>query len=167
MAEAEAGLSALDDFLPSYEFSERHRIAIAADAARADRAVRDVTFAEVPALRALLFLRGIGVGAARESVLTAMQRRSTVLEDVPGEGIVLSLQGQFWRWRGRGEEPPAKAVVDFRAQGGGLTTETRIHVPDPVSRRRFARYWRAIRPFSGLTRILVLRAAKRRAERTA
>ena len=156
----------LDDFLPSYEFAERHTIAIDADAAGADRAVREVTFKEVPAVRALLLARGLGAGSAGDTVLGAMRRRATVLDDVPGEGIVLSLSGRFWRVRGSGgDEPAATAVVDFRAAGGGLTTETRVHVPDPGSRRKFACYWRVIRPFSGLTRILVLRAAKRRAER--
>jgi len=90
--------------------------------------------------------------------------RATVLEDVPGEGLILTLSGRFWRLRGRGPEPPATAVIDFRVQPGSLTTETRVHVPHPVSRRKFTRYWRVVRPFSGLIRLLVLRAVKRRAE---
>ena len=93
-----------------------------------------------------------------------MVPRATVLEDVPGEGVVLTLSGQFWRLRGRGPEAPATAVIDFRAVPGSLATETRVHVPDPVSRRKFGRYWRIVRPFSGLIRLVVLRAAKRRAE---
>jgi peroxiredoxin len=93
-----------------------------------------------------------------------MVPRATVVEDTPGEGIVLSVTGQFWRLRGRGSEPPATAVVDFRSAPGRLSTETRVHVPDPVSRRKFERYWRVVRPFSGLIRMSVLRAAKRRAE---
>jgi hypothetical protein len=96
-----------------------------------------------------------------------MVPHGSVLEDVPGEGMVVSLSGQFWRLRGRGPEAPAKAVVEFRARPGALTTETRVHVPDPVSRRKFERYWRVVRPFSGLIRVLVLRAAKRRAEAVA
>ena len=40
----------------------------------------------------------------------------------------------------------------------------RVHVADPAARRRFRRYWLVIRPFSGLIRILLLRAARRRAE---
>jgi hypothetical protein len=96
-----------------------------------------------------------------------MVPRATVLEDVPGEGIVLTLSGQFWRVRGRGEEAPATAVIDFRAEPGRLTTETRVRVSDPGSRKKFARYWRVVRPFSGLIRVLVLRAAKRRAESSA
>jgi hypothetical protein len=118
----------------------------------------------VPLVRVLLFARGLGARRAEEPVLDAMRRRATVVEDVPGEGIVLSLQGQFWRLRGRGAEPPATAVVDFRAERGRLTTETRVHVPDAASLRRFTRYWRVVRPFSGAIRMLVLRAAKRRAE---
>jgi membrane protein implicated in regulation of membrane protease activity len=157
----------LDDFLPAYEFAARHGVAVAADRDRVDAAVREVTFREVPVVRALLFARGLGASRGSERVVAAMMRRATVVEDVPGEGIVLSLTGQFWRLRGRGTEAPATAVVDFRAAPGSLTTETRIHVPDPESRRKFARYWRVVRPFSGLTRVLLLRAAKRRAERPA
>ena len=95
-----------------------------------------------------------------------MVPRATVLEDVPGEGLILTLRGQFWRLRGRGPEAPATAVIDFRALPGRLVTETRIHVPDPASRKKFARYWLVVRPFSGLIRMLVLAAAKRRAEAT-
>jgi hypothetical protein len=162
------GLSPLDEFMPAYEFSERHAISIAADAADVDLALRGVTFGDVPLMRVLLLLRGIGRPAADETVIGAMARRSTTLEDVPGEGLVLSLAGWFWRLRSRpGDESPARAVIDFRAEPGRLTTETRVHLDDAASRRKFARYWRLIRPFSGLTRIVVLRAAKRRAETAA
>jgi len=157
----------LDAYLPSYEFATRHEVSVDADPARADRALRQLTFKEVPLVRGLLFARGLGVRRAEDCVLATMVPRATVLEDVPGEGIVLTLSGRFWRLRGQGAEPPATAVIEFRVQPGRLTTETRVHVPDPASRRRFARYWRIVRPFSGLIRVLVLRAAKRRAEQAA
>jgi len=160
-------VKSLDDFLPSYEFATRHEVAVDADPAQADRALREVTFRDVPLVRGLLFARGLGARRAEETGLATMVPRATVLEDVPGEGLVLTLTGQFWRLRGRGAEPPATAVIDFRVRPGSLTTETRVHVPDPVSRRKFARYWRLVRPFSGLIRVLVLRAAKRRAEAAA
>ena len=48
-----------------------------------------------------------------------------------------------------------KAVIDFRVGPSLLSTETRVHVPDLVSRQKFGRYWLAIRPFSGLIRVLV------------
>jgi hypothetical protein len=154
----------LDAFLPAYDFSTRHAVAVAVDPVRADRALREVTFKEVPLVRALLLARGLGLRQGEDTVLGAMVPRATVLEDVPGEGVVLTLRGQFWRLRGRGSEAPATAVIDFRALPGSLATETRVHVPDPVSRRKFGRYWRIVRPFSGLIRMVVLRAAKRRAE---
>ena len=157
-------MKSLDAFLPAYEFSTRHTVSIAVDPVRADRALREVTFKEVPLVRALLLARGLGLRRAEDGVLATMVPRATILEDVPGEGLVLTLSGQFWRLRGRGPEAPATAVIDFRALPGRLATETRVHVPDPVSRRKFGRYWRVVRPVSGLIRMLVLRAAKRRAE---
>ncbi len=157
-------MKSLDAFLPAYDFSTRHAVAVAVDPVLADRALREVTFREVPLVRALLLARGLGLRRPEDTVLATMVPRATILEDVPGEGMVLRLSGQFWRLRGRGPEAPATAVVDFRALPGTLATETRVHVPDPVSRRRFGRYWKIVRPFSGLIRIVVLRAAKRRAE---
>ena len=157
-------MKSLDAFLPAYDFSTRHAVAVTVDPIRADRALREVTFREVPLVRALLVARGLGLRRGEDTVLGAMVPRATVLEDVPGEGVVLTLSGQFWRLRGRGPEAPATAVIDFRALPGSLATETRVHVPDPVSRRKFGRYWRIVRPFSGLIRMVVLRAAKRRAE---
>jgi hypothetical protein len=157
-------MKSLDAFLPAYDFSTRHAVAVAVDPVRADRALREVTFKEVPLVRALLVARGLGLRRGEDTVLGAMVPRATVLEDVPGEGVVLTLSGQFWRLRGRGPEAPATAVIDFRAVPGSLATETRVHIPDPVSRRKFGRYWRVVRPFSGLIRMVVLRAAKRRAE---
>ena len=157
-------MKSLDAFLPAYEFSTRHEVSVAVDPARADRAMREVTFKEIPLVRGLLLARGLGLRRAEDRVLATMVPRATILEDVPGEGLVLTLTGQFWRLRGRGTEAPATAVIDFRALPGSLATETRVHVPDPVSRRKFAHYWRIVRPFSGLIRMAVLRAAKRRAE---
>jgi hypothetical protein len=157
-------MKSLDAFLPAYEFSTRHTVSVNVDPLQADRALRAVTFKEVPLVRALLLARGLGLRKAEDTVLGTMVPRATVLEDVPGEGLVLTLSGQFWRLRGRGPEAPATAVIDFRALPGSLATETRVHVPDPMSRRKFGHYWRFVRPFSGLIRMVVLRAAKRRAE---
>ena len=159
-------MNSLDTYLPAYEFSTLHELTVDAPPEVAERALREVTFAEVPVVRVLLFARGIRAHRSDEPVVAAMVPRATVVEDRPGEGIVLSLTGQFWRLRGRGPESPAQAVVDFRSTPGRLTTETRVHVPDPVSRRKFERYWRVIRPFSGIIRKEILGAAKRRAEAT-
>jgi len=154
-------LKSLDAFLPDYEFGERHRIAIRAAPDRIDRALRELKVEDVPAVRLLFALRGM---PRQGRVLGVIGGLGSVPDDVPGVGIVVGLRGQFWRWSGTGEGPQAQAVADFRIEGEALSTETRVHVPDLVARRKFARYWRAIRPFSGLIRILILRAARRKAE---
>jgi hypothetical protein len=46
-----------------------------------------------------------------------------------------------------------------------LRTETRIVISEPIARRRFALYWRAIFPGSALIRRMWLRAIRMRAER--
>jgi hypothetical protein len=174
----------LDAFLPTYEFSERHRVAIDASAERIDRAVRTVCLNDIPVARALWAVRRLGrpYGDAARPFVDGALEHAVVLDDVPGEGVVLGLPGQFWRLRGgdpatRARSPQeflayarpdaCKAVLDFRVGPALLSTETRVHVPDPASRRTFGRYWVAIRPFSGLIRILFLRASKRRAEAAA
>lgn len=178
-------MRSLDHFLPVYEFSERHHVAIDAPAERIDAAMRRVSLAEIPVARALWFVRRFGRrthGDPERPFVDGALERSIVLDDVPGEGIVLGLTGQFWRLRGGAGSPRprstdefmafdvpdvAKAVIDFRVAQSSLSTETRVHVLDPQSRRRFRRYWLLIRPFSGLIRILMLRAVRRRAEASA
>jgi hypothetical protein len=175
----------LDDFLPVYEFSERHSLAIDAPAARIDQALRTVSIADTPVARALWWVRRLGrpYGDARKPFIGG-ELPGVVLDDVPEHGVVLGLTGQFWRILGGGqsrwEQPTSaeefiayarpdtcKAVIDFRVGTASLATETRVHVADPAARRRFRLYWLVIRPFSGLIRILLLRAARRRAEASA
>ena len=129
-ADLRGRMKSLDAYLPSYEFSTRHEITVDAPMPNvADRALREVTFADVPIVRGLLFARGEGLRRGDEPVVATMVPSATVVEDAPGEGIVLSVTGQFWRLRGRGgPEPPATAVVDFRSAPGRLSTETRVHV---------------------------------------
>lgn len=179
-------MRSLDDFLPHHEFSERHEIAIGAGPAPADEALRAVSVEELPVVLLLYRLRGIGRWSrdTKQPFLGLARIGSVQLDDIAGEGVVLGLTGQFWKLRGGGDlgkprtaaefvaynrPDVCKAVVDFRIidLGDGrcrLTTETRVHVADPAARRSFRRYWLVIRPFSGLTRILFLRAVRRRAE---
>lgn len=176
----------LDHFLPRYEFSERHAIEIEAGREQVDFTLRSVSVDEIPAIRALYVLRGLGRATRDTSrpFLGLSQIGAVTLDDVPAEGTVFGLVGQFWRLRGGDDlgrprsaaeflaynRPDAcKAVVDFRIAelGGGqcrLSTETRVHVEDPAARRAFRRYWLVVRPFSGLTRILFLRAVRRQAQ---
>jgi hypothetical protein len=104
-----------------------------------------------------------------------------ILGEDPGREVVLGTIGRFWRASG-GMRPFAaaefarfdapgwtKAAWSFRVEpapdGATVSTETRVLCTDPRSRRTFGRYWRIVRPFSGLIRIEMLRAIRREAER--
>ncbi len=170
---------------PVYEFSERHEVEIRAAREHVDRALREVSVDEIRGIRLLYLLRGLGRGShdTKRPFLGLAGIGAVELENEQGEGVVLGLAGQFWRLRGgrdlgrprTAEEFAAydrpdvcKAVIDFRIAelGAGrcrLSTETRVHVEDPAARRAFRRYWFVIKPFSGLTRILFLRAVRAQA----
>jgi hypothetical protein len=88
--------------------------------------------------------------------------------------------GRFWRLDGNIQpfrpedftgEPPsgfAKAVwniaVQDRSAAGKpvrVVTETRVVCADRASKLKFGLYWGLVRPFSGLIRIIMLRAIQR------
>ena len=108
------------------------------------------------------------------------------LAEEPHRELVLGTIGQFWRLRG-GVSPEiagaqdflmfdhpdyAKATLNFFIEGGNgerrsrVITETRVHLLDPVTRKKFATYWRLISPASAFLRKMWLRAIKRRAEQS-
>jgi hypothetical protein len=181
----------LDRVLPGYEFAERHARKVAAPPERALAAAKDATPAEMRFVRTLFALRSLPARLTRGRALSADPRRPltmqmrefgfVVLAEDERE-VVLGYVGQPWRlaggsrprlrtaqeWLDFAEPGYVKAALSFSAvpeeSGTRLETETRIHATDAVSRRRFARYWRVIRPGSGLMRRSWLRAAKRRAE---
>jgi hypothetical protein len=182
--------SSLGRFLPVWHFREVHSTLVRAPRDRVYRAVLEVTPEEIFLFRTLVAIRRLGrrspegilnppPGQALLAVAARTQFR--VLEErVPEEiaiGTVLVSPGR------RGAAPPASpiefeaarlrsgvalAAMNFRltdAAGGTLlVTETRVFAPDRDVRRRFAFYWLAIRPGSGLIRRMWLRGIRRRAE---
>jgi hypothetical protein len=181
----------LDQALPRYDFAERHAREVAAPPERALAAAKDATPAEMRFVRTLFALRSLPARLTHGRTLFADARRPLTMQMLEfgfvalaenEREVVLGYVGQPWRlaggsrprlgtareWLDFGEPGYVKAALSFSAapEGSGtrLETETRIHATDAVSRRRFARYWRVIRPGSGLIRRSWLRAAKRRAE---
>lgn len=182
-------MSRLDEFLPEFEFVERHAVALSVPAREALAAAKEATPGEMPLVRTLFALRSLPALVRRGRGLPSAKTRPLAEQMVEfgfvplcddEDEVVLGFVGQPWRltggtmprlgspeqWLAFAEPGFVKAVMNFRADGGRLTTETRIHATDPQSRRRFGRYWRVIRPGSGLIRRSWLRAAKRRATRT-
>jgi hypothetical protein len=168
-------MTELERLLPRYHFAERHAIAVDAPAERTLAAVRAVTPREAPLLRWLFVIRGLP-GARDQSILSQMLSPRTgfeLLAESPDE-LVVGAVGRPWKLTERlrrdvdftsFDEPcHARMAIGFRSAGGLLRTETRILLTDEDARRAFARYWRIVRPLSGLTRRSWLAASKRRAE---
>ena len=165
--------------MPIFDAVERHALTIAAPPAAVYGAISRVDFARSGPIRWLLRARGLGA-RGRLTLGDVTRRGFVLLGERPGSEMAFGIAGKFWTPSGgrvtldadgfhRFERAGyAKAVWDFRvaaAEHGSsrLTTETRIRCVDSTARRRFRLYWAVVRPFSGLIRILMLRAVAREA----
>jgi hypothetical protein len=187
----------LDRLVPSFQAVERHSTTIAAAPGQVWAALSQVTTGELRVFRVLMGVRVLPGRLVRsprtrfdaeEPLLGwAVRFGFTILGEDVRRGLVVGAIGQPWRLTGgRGiavaggndfaafDQPGyAKMAANFRldAIAGGsatrLNTETRVACTDSASARRFARYWRLIRPASGAIRRTWLSAIKRRAERHA
>lgn len=174
----------LDEFLPHFQFSERHSTEVAAPPDRTLRAARELGAREVPLTGILMALRRLPARKlprpSSGPVLDQMERGGFVLLAERRDEVVLGIVGRFWELSSGmrpvtaaefvpfAEPGYAKAVIDFRVEPAGsgclLTTETRIEGTDEDARRTFGRYWRVVHPGSALIRREWLRAIRRRAE---
>ncbi|MDP9205937.1 MAG: hypothetical protein M3P12_10850 [Gemmatimonadota bacterium] len=177
----------LDEFVPVWQFGERHTIRIDAPPARVFEAIRSVRANEITLFGTLTWIRR-GGRKAPESILNAgdsvplleVATRNGFIylaDDAPREvvigTIVVAPPG------GRGMLTPeqfktrlapgfALAAMNFLVTADGpkasrVSTETRVFANSASARRRFARYWRIIYPGSALIRVMWLRAVRRRA----
>jgi hypothetical protein len=187
----------LDQLMPSFQAVDRHSAMISASTDQVWAALTQVTTGELHLFRLLMGIRvlpGWLLGSPRarfdaDELLLAWAVRFgfTILGQDARRELVVGAIGQPWRLTsGRrialvdgkdfaafDEAGYAKMAANFRLApiAGGratqLSTETRVACTDATSARRFARYWRLIRPASGAIRRSWLAAIKRRAERHA
>lgn len=179
----------IDEWMPAWDAAERHETRIRAPNERVWRAMRTLDLAASPVVKALFALRSIPALFSRQrrdralgSTLETLQRNGFVLLDErPGEELLLGLVGRFWRPSGgvlrltadevRAFDRPGYAVATWNftlADDGDavrLATETRVRCTDDASRRSFRRYWAIVGPFSALTRREMLRTLRRACER--
>jgi hypothetical protein len=180
----------IDPFAPHPDAAEIHTIEIAAPPEAVYRALRTTNFADSFVIRCLLALRALPRlfkrrrrAATRLHTLTldtVLQGSFGVLAEDPGREIVIGVTGRFWRpidntspfneqhFRDAVRPGFARAIWNFAVREGRngrtiLSTETRVVCGDRSSRRMFRVYWLVVRPFSGLIRILMLRAVRKRA----
>jgi len=179
--------SRLDEFVPVWQFSERHTIRIDAPPARVFEAIRHVRANEISLFNTLTWIRR-GGRKAPESILNAGDTAPLLdvatrngfiyLADDPPREVVIGTvvvappgrRGALTPERFKTRLAPgfAMAAMNFLVRPDGPTasevsTETRVFANSTGSRRRFARYWRIIYPGSALIRRMWLRAVNRRA----
>jgi hypothetical protein len=172
----------IDEFMPVYDFSERHETKIRASRERVFEALNSADLSDSWIIRGLFALRGLGWSRASEkSTLRGMTKAGfALLGEKPHEEILLGLAGKFWTLSGSLQKLDAGNFREFNEKGFAkaawnfslsesegetrLKTETRIQCLDEDSRQSFALYWTVIKPFSGLTRAEMLRVIKQKAE---
>lgn len=178
----------LDSFLPDADVSEHHELVIPAPRRAVYRAIWEADLAAHPVIRALLALRSLparlgntspGPRQRRPITLSViLQHGFQLLAEEPEREVVLGVVGRFWRpldtivpfdpaaFTGPLAPGLAKAAWNFAVADEGtgtlLSTQTRVACADAASLRRFKLYWTVVGPFSGLIRILMLRAIQAR-----
>ena len=178
----------LDRFLPGWEVAKRHRILVRAPAHFTYAAARALDFEESPVLRVILRLRQLVMrskkvpyNGPRTVVEQGLGIGWGVLSDYPGRTIVLGAVTQPWQRNpvfralpaaefSRFDEPGhAKIIWSIVVEPDGpyksaFSTETRVNITDPVSRRRFRWYWALVSPWILLIRWALLRQVRKEAE---
>lgn len=174
------GTVLLDEFLPSYHFSERHGLEIDAPPDKVFETVMRCDLSESHLVRWLFRLRNLPRGAIKLEGQARIGFR--ILKVWQDREVVIGLVGCFWTLSGgivpiRADEFErfdaagyAKGAFNFLLEPldlerTALTTETRIWCTCPWSKRSFGFYWAMIRPWSGLIRREWLRLVRRNAER--
>jgi len=169
-----------EKYLPTYQFSEVHAISVNAEPKQVSALLNNLDFRGSLIIRILFLLRGL---PSTMLSLKGVGEKFKLMEETENQEIVIGLIGRFWKPTGDLQDFDISTFVAFSTPGfckatwsfrlipdGSFTqveTETRIYCTDTASKKRFARYWFFVRPFSGLIRMEILRLVKKQAEQQA
>jgi len=178
----------IESFIPNPDAVETRKIEIAASREAVYQALWTTDLGGSLIIKSLMSLRSLPGIISHPKRLRHLPRQITLqtiiergfgqLAEEPGREVVLGVEGQFWRPTGnilpfskemfRGPVQPglARGVWNFAVHDAGqertvLSTETRVVCGDAASRLKFRAYWTVVRPFSGLIRMIMLRAVKK------
>lgn len=181
----------IDSFAPRPDATEIHKLEIAATRETVYQALWTTDLGDSLIIKGLLALRSLPAFILSRKCRPRASRKITLqtmidvgfgqLAEEPGREIVLGIMGRFWRPTGNTQPfnredflrpvPAgiARAVWNFTVEEAAanrtiLSTETRITCGDKASRMKFRAYWLFVRPFSGLIRLVMLRAVRRACE---
>lgn len=175
-------MALIERLLPQWQFSEQHTLVLdGVTPAQAYASIIPGLSSQDPLINQAIALREApgrllrALGLSRNSLPSkAFGFHSfTLLGQVPNTEVAFGLAGSFWQLDyGLRPVDNAKAfaamidqprlVLNVCVEPVGdhscsLVTHTRVYCPDEAQRRRFAPYWYAIRPVSGLIRQRLLR----------
>lgn len=161
----------INDYLPNFDFFEKHEILITANVEKVYGKLRTLTFSRSKMIRMLFWLRGL-----KDISFKNFYSDFVVLINDPFHEIAFGLVARPWKLKGEflavskeeflnfNKPGYAKIVWNFTFQSVEnktlVKTETRIFCTDKWSQWKFRVYWFFIRPFSGLVRIEMLRLLK-------
>lgn len=171
----------IDRFLPRFDVTLTEHVVVDAGLDETWRAVRELDLLRVrsPLTHLAVFARtapGQLKPFAGDPGIPGWLR----LGETPGREVVLGAVGRFWQpgleWYDSRAMTPAEftafaepgwgriaAAISLRPYGSSrtlVTYEARTATPDPVSARRFARYWWLVRPFAGFVMRATLRTIR-------
>jgi hypothetical protein len=139
----------LDDWMPSWDFRERHRITIGADRGRVYQALLETDIARLPLVRLLMGFRTVpALIASPRATLARLRRpeaaRALTLRTVLGRDfallaeqrsteIVMGLTGRFWTLSGS-LVPTDPATFRDQAPAGTARAAWNFHLADGPAR---------------------------------
>ncbi|MFD5071670.1 hypothetical protein ACFWNC_27660 [Streptomyces sp. NPDC058369] len=164
----------LDRHMPQWHSRERHWVAVSAPREEVLRAAREMTWREAPVARFFLAFTRNKLRADGKVLDDFAMGGDTVLELSDEELLYGGIGSQAGPvrpdrpmhevFRDYAEPGCTKVAFNMHYAAGVLTTETRIYATDERTRRNFGRYWFLIRIPSGMIRIALLSAIKRRVD---
>ena len=176
----------IDEFLPISDVSASYEIRINAPPSVVYQRLLVSDFNEAWVVRLLMTLKSGGRPPRNRAPGDLPQRLEgtgfVILNDVPGEELVIGVAGRFWRpdggrcldltagdFGGFSRPGYAKVAWNFRFRTKSpkctvLSTETRIKCFGRAALWKFRFYWSLVGPFSGLIRKAILKQVKTEAE---
>ncbi len=184
----------LNNYLPEYDFTEKHEIVIHSSPDKVFEAIHNLDMSKSKTIKTLLSLRSIysRLNPGREPKNQSPPRLTIeelikeggffLLEEVENQEVVIGLAGKFWQPSGGmvkligandfisfNQTSYAKSAWNFYIEQNTddtvtLSTETRILCLGGQAKSSFCLYWTAIRPYSGWIRLEMLKMIKEQAE---
>lgn len=189
---SEKPVNLMNQLLPEWQFGEEHSLQLdSVTPGQAFASIIPSLSSEDPWIQRSIALREVPGRLLRRLGLSgnSLPRQAfgphsfTLLGQTPDQEVAFGLAGEFWRLD-YGLHPISDAaafvaklnvprlvlnvcVETMGRSGCRLVTHTRVYCPTDAQRRRFAPYWYAIRPVSGLIRQRLLQRIASQARTTA